>query len=181
MDPQNEANVVHLLENFGWQLIDSREYYNESTEIVGVEAKSYNAFMRGFTGKDGKIDVQQRRTVTNYITLQFARDTSMENYARLKELNEEFENNLRFDEPKKPIKRTGVLAIGLAILVISIIMAIVQGNKAELWEILVSIGFAAVMIPLTVVGWLTYKKKIAAYDAVQARMYDIIHEAEQLL
>lgn len=181
VDPNNEENIVCILGKFGWVLIDSQEIYSENTEILGADVKAYGAFMSGFTGKDGTIKVRQRKTVTNYSTLRFARDTTMKNYAQLRELNAEFENKLSYDEPKKPIKRTAVLIIGAVLLVISIILAIIENNSAELWEIIVSVVFMAVMIPLTIVSWVKYKKNISNYNCIQLRLYDILEEAEELM
>lgn len=184
--PGNENNVCDILSSFGWQLIDSQEIYHENTEISGVEVKMYGdgligGFMKGFSGKDGEINVRQRKNVTNYVTLRFARDTAMPTYDRLNSLNAEFEQKLRIDEPKKPLKRTIILAVGFLVLLVSVILALVEGNSAELWEIIAIAVFSAVMIPLTVTGWIKYKRDMPQYRQIQYRLSQILEEAEYLL
>lgn len=184
--PEYEQSVVNILGNFGWQLIDSQEIYNERTEVTGVDATVYGdsfagAFMRGWTGSDGKINVRQRTTVTNYVALRFGRDTQMENYSRLAELGNEFESKMSVAEPKKPKVRTGILCAGVIILIISVILAVIDGTSPEFYDFVIIAVFAAVMIPLTVLGWIRYKKKIADYNLVQQRLLAILEEADGLL
>lgn len=186
VDPNNESSVVNILGNFGWQLVDSQEIYNEHTEVTGVDATVYGngivgSFMRGYTGKDGTVNVRQRTTVTNYVVLRFARDTEMENYGRLAELGNEFESKLGISEPKKPIARTAILSIGVFILIVSIILAIIQKTAVEFYDIIIIAVFAVIMIPLTVLGWVKYKKRIADYNLVQQRLLAILEEADELL
>ena len=86
VDPNYEASTLEINSVFGWQLIESQEVYNESTHVTGATVKSYGAFMQGFTGRDGRVDVQTHTNVTNYIAMRFGRDTQMPGYGRLKEL-----------------------------------------------------------------------------------------------
>ena len=185
LDPQSEDNVTNILGTFGWTPVSSQEVYNESTEVVGVDVKTYGdglvgSFMQGFTGKDGSINVRQRTNVTNYVVVKYARDTDMPNYERLSQLNAEFESKLSVDEPRKPIKRTALTVIGILIIVISIVLAIVQHNSAEIWEICVCVIFPIVTIPITVLGWRSYKRKLENYNLVQNRLNEIYEEALSL-
>lgn len=184
--PQNEDNIIEILGAFGWQPVSSQEVYNESTEIAGVDVTTYGdgfvgGFMKGFTGKDGTINIRQRKNITNYVTLRFARDTNMPNYSELKELNEEFESKLSVDEPKKPVKRTAVTVIGMAIILISVIMALVESNSAEIWEIIICVLFPLITIPLTVISWVKYKKNKNYYYYIQDRLNTIYNQALLLL
>ena len=66
-------NVASIYSGFGRQLIDAQEVYNENTVIDGVDVHSYGAFMQGFTGNDGKINVRRHVDVTHYVIMKFAR------------------------------------------------------------------------------------------------------------
>lgn len=143
--------------------------------------KSYGSFMQGFTGKDGRIDIKQRKNVTNYVVVKYGRDTEMPNYERIRELNEDFENKLNISEPKKPTKRTAITVIGVLIILVSIILALVESNSAEIWEICVCVIFPLVMIPVTVSGWLSYKKKLNYYNLIQQQLNCIYEEALTLV
>ena len=137
--PEQEEDVISALANFGWQLADAQEIYSESTDIKGVSVKFYDdgligGVMQGLTGNDGKIDVNTVKTVTNYVTLHFIRDTSMKYYQTLKEQEEIWAAAVFQEEPKKPVKRTAVCAVGFAIFLISVILALINGTQAEIWE-----------------------------------------------
>ena len=186
VDPQNESTVIDILQTFGWVLASSQEIYNESTEVVGVDVKVYGddffgGFMQGWTGSDGKVNVRQRKNITNYVVLKFERDTDMPNYSELSELNSEFDSKLNVVEPKKPIKRTVITAVGTIIILISIIMALIQGTSALLWEILVCVIFPIVMIPITALGWVKYKRNSEYYNSVLYRLNEIYSEAQSLV
>ena len=186
VEPQNESTVIEILQTFGWILTSSQEIYNESTEVVGVDVKVYDdglvgSFMQGWTGSNGKVNVRQRKNVTNYVVLKFERDTEMPNYYELSELNSEFDSKLNVVEPKKPMKRTVITAVGTLIIIISIIMALIQGTSALLWEILVCVIFPIVMIPITVLGWVKYKRNLAYYNSVLYRINEIYSEAQSLI
>lgn len=185
VNPQYVNEIIETLATFGWVVVSSQEIYNESTEVVGVEVKSYGdgfigGFMSGFTGKDGSINVKQRKNVTNYTVVQFARDTDMPNYEKLKRLNAEFESKLGVPEPKKPIIRTAITAIGMLLIIASVIMAIAGASSAEIWEIVVCVVFPVAMIPLTVMGWIFYKRKLRQYDLAQIALRTIYSEALEL-
>ena len=66
--------------------------------------------MQGFTGDDGKVTttIDTAKTVTNYVTLQFRRDTAIPNYAKLVELEHKAPDLFptRPAKPHKPIART---------------------------------------------------------------------------
>ena len=177
LNPQAEDSVTNILGAFGWTPVSSQEVYNESTELTGIEVKSYGSFMQGFTGKDGRIDIKQRKNVTNYVVVKYGRDTEMPNYERIRELNEDFENKLNVSAPKKPTTRTAVTVIGILIILISVILAIVEGNSAEIWEICVCVIFPVIFFPITILGWLSYKKKLSYYNFIQQQLSAIYEEA----
>lgn len=110
--PAQQNNLVNTYAAFGWELMSAQETYHENTEITGVHAKArtYGAFMQGFTGDDGKVTttIDTAKTVTNYVTLQFRRDTAIPNYAKLVELEHKAPDLFptRPAKPRKPIART---------------------------------------------------------------------------
>ncbi len=114
--PDEENDAIRCYESFGWKLEETREIYNESQEVVGESYTSYNSFMQGFTGKDGRVDVQTRTNVTHFLSMRFSRDTSMKYYYKLSTLQKEFEN-LEFEPyyemPKKPILTTVLGIVGI--------------------------------------------------------------------
>ena len=65
ISPDEEVSVIETLAVFGWKLEDSKEIYNESSEIVGVnvdtKVKTYGdgiigGFMAGWNGDEGKVE-----------------------------------------------------------------------------------------------------------------------------
>lgn len=71
--PEKEGLMIQYYETFGWKLEETREVYNESQEIVGVDetVKSNNAFMRGFTCNDANVttNVRTRTNVTHFLSM----------------------------------------------------------------------------------------------------------------
>ena len=181
VNPQAEDSVTEILGAFGWVPVSSQEVYNESTSLDGIEVKAYGSFMQGWTGKDGEINIKQRKNITNYTVIKFGRDTQMPNYQRISELNEEFERKMSVKVPKKPAKRTAITAIGIFIILVSIILAVVESNSAEIWEICVCVIFPLVMVPITVFGWIKYKSNMKSYYFIQQQLNEIYDEAVALL
>lgn len=179
---EEENDVVTCHSHFGWVLDDSREVYNESQEIVGVNKKvtSYGAFMRGFTGYDGKVEteVQTRTNVTHYITLRFSREMSIPGYEKLVNLENAFMNA---EEPMyrahvKPVKNsppiilTVIAAIALVVVIISLLQA-TAGADGELWEyvVCVLVGLAAVLS--IIISWVLYAKNKSKKEARNSEIY----------
>ena len=179
--PQYESNILQVNASFGWQLISSQEIYNESTEIAGVDVKSYGAFMQGFTGNDGKINVRTYKNVTNYVSMRFGRDTRMPDYDKICALENEFYSSISARQPKKPATLTAIGVIAMIIVIISIINAISSGISAELWEILVCIAVPVIFIPLIILKWRSYKKNTALYERMQDDAADALTAAQQLV
>lgn len=185
--PEACDDVIDILTTFGWVVQSSEEIYNEHNEIIGADIKVYgdgivDSFMKGWTGKDGSINVRQRKVVTNYVSLVFARDTEMPNYSELKSMNAEFESIMNTPEPKKPVKRTAVTAIGAVLIILSVIFVLLDPeNHAELWEIIFSAAFFIIMVPVTIFAWTSYKKKIVYYKDVCGRLQYLYSAAQDLL
>lgn len=175
ISPDEEVSVIETLAVFGWNLEDSKEIYNESNELVGVnvdsKVKTYGdgiigGFMAGWNGDEGKVErkvsLKTEKKVTHYISLRFSRETSLKNYARLKELEEEYFRGNDSKEylplPKKPVVFTVIASVVLAIILISLCTLFV-GAKAEIWEIVVCAVVPIVFIPLLIVFWVKYSKK----------------------
>lgn len=183
-----EEAVIDINARFGWQLIDSQEVYSENTRITGVEAKSYGngiigGFMQGFTGRDGTVKVKQQTDVVSYVTLRFGRDTQMPHYGELKRLESGFECDMRIfsSAPNKPKLITTIMAVAMVIIIISIVLAIVEGTSAEIWEICVCVLVPLIFIPLTVLSWKRYKKKSKICDKAYARACETLEQASKLL
>ncbi len=175
VDPDDEVDTIEALAVFGWKLEDSKEIYNESNEIVGVnvdtKVKTYGdgiigGFMAGWNGDEGKVERQvtyeTRKNVTHYVSMRFSRETSSKNYARLKELEQEYYQGAGCKSyvalPKKPIALTVIASIALAIIIISLCTLFI-GATAEIWEIVVCVVVPVVFIPLLIVFWMRYSKK----------------------
>lgn len=175
VDPSEEVDAIEALAVFGWKLEDSKEIYNESNEIVGVnvdtKVKTYGdgivgGFLAGWNGDEGKVErnvtYETRKNVTHYVSLRFSRETSSKNYARLKELEEEYYAGAGCKSyvsvPKKPIAFTVIASIALAIILISLCTLFI-GATAEIWEIVICVIVPVIFIPLMVVFWVRYNKK----------------------
>lgn len=181
VDPANSDEVIAVYETFGWQTVSSEEIYNEHTEVTGMEVKSYNSFMRGFTGKDGRVDVNTRKVVTNYVALRFARDTQMAHYDELRTLESEYCSIMAKPKAKKPTTLTLIGCAALALIIISIIYGISESVAAEPWEIVVCVLVPLIFIPAIILSWRRYKK-MAARDAVDfQRVNEIFDRAAALL
>lgn len=166
--PEEETEAIQYYETFGWKLDETREVYNESQKVVGEKYTSYNSFMRGFTGNDGKVEMQTRTTVTHFLSMRFSRETSMKNYDRLSALQNEYED-LEYlphkDLPKKPILLT---IVGL-------------------------FGFISIALPLgAILSWIHYvneKKRVEEANrladeknpGIKERLQDIIEQATKLV
>ncbi|MDE7167645.1 MAG: hypothetical protein K2O28_02205 [Clostridia bacterium] len=175
VDPSEEVDTIEALAVFGWKLEESKEIYNESDEIVGVnvdtKVKTYGdgfigGFMAGWNGDEGKVQQQvtyeTRKNVTHYVSMRFSRETSSKNYVRLKELELEYYQGAGcksyFPIPRKPVALTVIASIALAIIIISLCTLFV-GAQAEIWEIVVCVVVPVVFIPLLIVFWMRYSKK----------------------
>lgn len=198
VDPSEEVDVIEALAVFGWKLEDSKEIYNESNEIVGVnvdtKVKTYGdgvigGFLAGWNGDEGKVErnvtYETRKNVTHYVSLRFSRETSSKNYERLKALEAEYYQGdgckSYVQLPKKPVALTVIASIAFAIIIISLCTLFI-GAKAEIWEIIVCIAVPVIFIPLLIVFWKRYSKKnkaaieendkISAYNAERREAYE---------
>lgn len=201
--PEEEETAIRYHETFGWKLEETREVYNESQEIVGVNEKVtlygdgiVGSFMRGFTGNDGKVEtqVQTRTNVTHFLSMRFSRETGMKNYQRLSELQEEFDGTdyLSYARvPRKPIALTVIASIALAIVLISL-MQLFFGEKAAVWEIVVCVIVPIAAVLTLVLSWVLYKKKkkravevnteiSQRNEEIRAHIDSIIEEAQALV
>lgn len=166
--PYEETETIQYYENFGWKLDETREVYNENKEVVGQKVTSYNSFMRGFTGNDGKVEVQTQTNVTHFLSMRFSRDTNIMNYDKISALQNEFENmefEPHHEAPDSPVMLT-IIAI---------------------------FGFATIILPIWAIkSWISYpkeKKRVAELNAladeknkqIQARLEWIMSESRRLV
>lgn len=176
--PQSQQSFINTYASFGWELVSSNETYHESTEITGVrtEVKAYNSFMQGFTGKDGvattKYDTVKH--ITNYVTLQFRRDTSIPNYTKIVELEHKTLDNIPVS-PQKPDRSIATMftifaVIGVIILAISIIRAVSNGIAVKKSDFII-IGTIVLCVILAIAFQVRYKKKMREYETA-LEIYD---------
>lgn len=95
--PSLENSTIDLWQNFGWELKSTQEIFNRNTVDLGDSTET---------------------TTTNYIKLAFQRDTSIPNYARIKELEAEYHAILD-SEPSdlsKAFEIKTILIIGVILL-----------------------------------------------------------------
>ncbi len=121
--PFEETETIQYYESFGWKLDETREVYNENQEVVGEKVTSYNSFMRGFTGNDGKVEVQTRTNVTHFLTMRFSRDTNILNYDKISALQQEFENTEfepHYENPDSPVMLTIIAVFGFATIILPV-------------------------------------------------------------
>lgn len=198
VDPSEEVDVIGALAVFGWKLEDSKEIYNESNEIVGVnvdtKVKTYGdgiigGFLAGWNGDEGKVErnvtYETKKNITHYVSLRFSRETSSKNYAKLKALEEEYYQGDGCKSyvalPKKPIALTVIASIAFAIIIISL-CTLFLGAEAEIWEIVVCVAVPVIFIPLLIVFWKRYSKmkkaaieendRISAYNSEHRKAFE---------
>jgi len=148
--PEDVDGEVPCHEVFGWKLESTQEVYNESQEITGISGQSINVGQSnvdyyGIRHSGGssstQLGVQSRTKVTHFIALRFSRETTMPNYEKLKQLeqdyikkDEEYKRCCGFqfaEAPSKLITFTviaaifGVIGIGLGVLLSSLLPLIV--------------------------------------------------------
>ncbi len=173
IDPSEEDKTITKMARFGWKVEDSREVYNESQRIVGIEGgtthRSYGngfagGFMRGFTGNDGTSNTQMNiltdTDVTHFLSLRFSRDTTMKNYDRIKKLEEEYNNSRpqfknSVSERKKP---TGLTVVAVIAIIISLIILISNRSSLEPAGIVIFIVIPNIAILVIVFAWSRYNK-----------------------
>lgn len=166
--PYEETDTIQYYETFGWKLDETREVYNESQEVVGERVTSYNSFMRGFTGNDGKVEVQTQTNITHFLSMRFSRETSMLNYDKISALQQEFENTNYEPYSEKP-------------------------EPPIIFTIVAIFGFATIILPvLAIRSWVLYpkeKKRVAENNAlvdeknkqIKERLESIISESRRLV
>ena len=100
--PDNEQSTIDLVANFGWSLKSSQEIKNTDSHLENRNGTTYSV-----------------TTKEHYVKLILERDTKMENYDRIKQLeNTYFSIMEREPEPEYiPISK-GILIIGLLLYVI---------------------------------------------------------------
>lgn len=79
--PSLENSTIDLWQNFGWTLKSTQEIFNRNTVDLGDSTET---------------------TTTNYIKLAFQRDTSIPNYARIKELEANYAEILNSEPTEIP-------------------------------------------------------------------------------
>lgn len=186
IDPSMENDFLQLKECFGWQLVDSNEVYNENTYVSNIKTTTYGdgfigGFMSGFTGSDGKIEVSTRTDVTNYIHMRLARDTDIPHYNQICSNEEKFWRYAETLPPNKPIKATVIGAVATAVIVISIIMAIINGTAAAGWEIAVCVAVPVIAALVIIFMWRRYKKRNDFYNYAMEQAKNLLTESQQLL
>lgn len=186
IDPSYENSFLHVKECFGWQLVGSNEVYNENTYISGIKTTTYGdgfigGFMSGLTGSDGKIEVSTQTDVTNYIHIILARDTDMPNYEELCDNEDAFLRYSRATMPDKPIKTTLVCALATLIIVISVVMAIINGTAAQMWEIAVCVVVPVAAALIMFFMWRRYKNNRNIYYYAMRKANDLLDESRELV
>lgn len=192
VDPNEETDTLRLMESFGWRLEETREIYNESEEIVGVsetsKATSYNAFMRGFTGNDGKVQsevqVHTQKNITHFLKMRFSRDTDMQNYERLTQLQKQYEEYLGTEftpEPLLPFKkksnsRIGCLLFGIILIAVAFLLYFTVSDT-PLWVFIAGIVVGTLLMFISIITW---KGELKANARVQEENVKIEEENSEI-
>lgn len=194
VNPPDEQECIKRYEYFGWKLENRQEIYNEHETIDGVEVTAYGdgiggGFMKGWTGSDGNIKVKKSVHVTHYIILQFARDTDMPNYDKLKELDDRFENDLiEFNTSPPSIKPFLVILI-ITIALSALTAFWIKDNSLQYmltpsWDWLF-LAADIIFYVLTIFLFIRYRKRKKEYDArmleIELDTQRLVEEAQELL
>ena len=177
VSPSQEVSTIKSLGRFGWELEETREVYNESQEIVGINESSkatvygngvVGGFLQGFTGNDGKVEskvnVQTRTNVTHFLSMRFSRETSSVNYEKLKALEEEY-NKLypkykqKVTMTKSPVFTTFIAIMALIFVAFSLVRVFMGAATPEIWEMVVYVVVLIMAVMIPILMWKRYHNK----------------------
>ena len=186
IDPSVENSFLQLKSSFGWQLVDSNEVYNENTYVSDVKVTTYGndlfgGFMSGFTGSDGKVQVNTKTEVTNYIHVTLARDTDIPNYEKICDNEDRFWTYANASEPKKPTVLTAVFTMLSMLMIASLITSAVNGTAIAVWEIVMGVTVPVAAAIILFFAWKRYKKKMNLYDYGMQQAEELLTESQSLL
>lgn len=149
--PAQQDETTNRNAAFGWELMSAQETYHENTKLSEVTDS----------------EIKTKTEVTNYVTLQFRRDTSIPHYKELVEL----ENKVILLSPEKPA--IPIYPIIRTIIAVLCTMALIGQIMMEGIEDLIGISmwiYAACYL-LLIIGWVTYAVKNSKYK-IAKRQYD---------
>lgn len=162
ISPEREAQTIRNLAKYGWKHEETREIYNQNDQLIGISAQSYTTYYGNDYGKtDSQFNLETQTNVTHFLSMRFSRDTSMKNYARLKELEAiDPTKDLPLLKPeitpmKKPIGLTVALVL-LSVIVsfIALLFILLENNVGMIPALIIPV-FAIVAIVAT---WVKYRK-----------------------
>ena len=172
--PDQEAQTIRTLAKYGWKHEETREVFNQNDQLVGISAQSYTAYYDNGYGKtDSRYRLETQTNTTHFLSMRFSRDTSLKNYARLKELEQidpmkdlpELKQEIKLTE--KPVGFTVVLTL-IAVFVTAIALSFI------LWENNPGL-YPALIIPVIAVGAIAIKwtKYLKAHPKEIAELEEI--------
>ncbi len=108
VSPKEEQEIIDRLTNFGWQLQSSQEINTTDSHLEQRWGELYNV-----------------TTSENYVKLVFTRDTTMQNYQKIKELETSY-NSIVDSEPEPPDFEFDfkTMLVGLALFIIPGVLCI---------------------------------------------------------
>lgn len=189
VSPTKEENMMTLRTAFGWHFINASEIYNQSQRITGISARIYGSgegiigsFIDGLHtgGPDIEATVHGTTDMTNYVTLYFARDTSMPGYAQIKQLESHcFSCLTRIRAPKKPKLFASLLAAYILLMIAAAIGVFSSGDRPETIDLLLIIPFLIFFL-----GYLiqrsVYRKSVRYDDLLLDEIQECISQAREI-
>lgn len=151
--PANEESTIELYQNFGWELSTTQEILNTDSHL------------------EQKLDgVYSVTTKQHYIRLVFSRDTTMPNYQKLVELENEF---YKIKVPNRMSFWTWIwiLATGICVSI----------SFFQTGEVLPGIIALVLGIGLGILSFAVIQKNHEKYRAATHKKLEILKEAESLL
>lgn len=136
----NESTVIEMCSHFGWKYVGSQDVYNSDTYVSG-----------GSISGDS-VHLEHTTNTSQYVAVRFQRDTEMPNYAKIKALNDEFDQLLR-----------------------------VQGPKIGMFIAFVLLSVTGILFPIAIIVLVVAIKKKKKYDDAMRRLPYIVRQADALL
>ncbi len=163
--PEDEDSIMMQAQMLNWKLENRQEIYNETNELVEVQKKQsglaqmFDAWTDGAIGGP-KTEIQNHRSVTHFVTLQFSRETDTPYHNRIVQLEKAIDDN-DYEEKAPEKKSSGwysLFVLGILVFLVSL-MAVcgrAVGNISGSLFVIITIACSGVV--LSILGLVLAKK-----------------------
>ena len=176
-DPEEADKLIPHQEVFGWKLENTQEIYSENQEITGMVGGTISSGQSSYvygggansTGSSAtNMTVLSRTNVKHFISMRFSRETTMPNYAELKDLEKQYEKlDKEYNECVTYFPVNKPIRITIGGIIVAAVCAFLTGGglSAAEYESCIFLVPVALSVGLIVLMWKRYKKKKQEADA----------------